>query len=237
MTCACGSLASIARAMRTRKAASFVRGGAISALNARLRRGDRLSAVRRYAVLAASAALAVRAMFSSHTGEGFARLAYAAMIVAAAAAAASLIAPTAAGARLRLAFARAFDALRAPQSSRVFARTAEYAAATLVAALILASLVPEAYAERFTTTAYLATLFAALGIGMTWRLGERGRAGTRDAASIRWPKFALVVGALLVVGGGLAFSPIAEALAVCVCLYVVGAAILKETTGQTNATA
>jgi hypothetical protein len=111
----------------------------------------------------------------------------------------------------------------------------KYAAATVAAAMILASLAPEAYAERFTTTAYLATLFAALGIGMTWRFRDP-RVESRGAAPVGWARFALVVGLLLAVGASLAFSPIAEALAVCACLYVIGAAILKSSR-HSNATA
>ncbi len=208
-------------------ATALVRGGVIVAVNERLRRGDRLAAATRYAVAAAVAALAARALFSSHAGEGFARLAYAGAVGATVAVAASLIAPTAAGEAVRRRAARLAAALRAPESSRVFARIAQYGAATVIVALILASLVPEAYAERFTTTAYLATLFAALAIGMTWRLRDGALGGSRKGESIEWPRFALMVGALLVVGAGLAFSPLAEALAVCVCLYLIGATILK----------
>ncbi len=218
-------------------AAALVRGGAIAAVNARLRRGDRLAAATRYAVAAAVAALAMRALFSSLAGEGLARLAYAAAVAATVAVAASLIAPTAAGLAVRRGVARLASALRTPESSRVFARTAQYGVATVIVALILASLVPEAYAERFTTTAYLATLFAALAIAMTWRLRDGTQDDSRDGASPRWPRFALVVGAILVIGAGLAFSPLAEALAVCVCLYVIVAAVLKGTSGPSNAAA
>jgi hypothetical protein len=209
-------------------AAALARGGAIATLNARLRRGDRLSAATRYAVVAAVAALAARALFSSHIGDGVAQLAYAAIVAATVAVAASLVAPTAAGAAFRRGVAKADVALRAPESSRVFARTAQYAVATVVAALLLASLLPESYAERFTTTAYLATLFAAFGIGMRWRLHDGGQDDSSNAAGVRWPRFALIVCALLAAGAGLAFSPIAEALAVCACLYLIAAAILRH---------
>jgi hypothetical protein len=209
-------------------AATLARGGAIAAVNAKLLHGDRLSVATRYSVVAAVVALAARAVLSSGN-EGFARLAYAAAVIATVGIAGSLIAPTPAGAALRRGFAIASSALLARQSARIFARTAQYAVATAVAGLILASLVPEPFAERFTTTAYLATLFAALGIGMTWRLGSAAGGAERGAPGVRWPRFALVVAALLVAGAALAFSPVAEALAVCACLYLIGAAILKGT--------
>ncbi len=189
----------------------------------------------RYAVVAAVAALAARALLSSTAGEGVVRLAYTAAVVATVAIAASLIAPTATGAALHRHYERISNALRVPGSARIFARTAQYAVAIAVAGLVLASLLPEAYAERFTTTAYLATLFAALGIGMAGRLGngESGAAGS--ATGVRWPRFALVVAGLLVAGAGLAFSPIAEALAVCACLYCIVAALLKSTSEKAAA--
>ncbi|HVR46363.1 MAG TPA: hypothetical protein VMT95_06970 [Candidatus Binatia bacterium] len=216
-------------------AAALVRGGAILSVNAKLLHGDRLSVATRYAVVAAVVALAARALLSSNVGEGFVRLAYAAMVIATVAIAASLIAPTAAGATLRRGYARASSALRAPQSPRVFARMAQYAVATAVAGLILASLLPEAYAERFTTTAYLATIFAALGIGMTWRLRNGASGGPDEASGARWPRFALAVAALLVAGSALSFSPVTEGLAVCACLYLIGAAILKATSEEVAA--
>jgi hypothetical protein len=216
-------------------AAALVHGGAIGAANARLRGGGGLSAATRYAVVAAVAALAMRALLSTHAGDGFAKLAYAAAVLATLAVAASLIEPTAAGAALRIRFAKLASAMRAPGSPRVFARTAEYAVATVIAALILASFLPQAYAERFTTTAYLATLFAALAIGVMWRLRNVVQREPRSGTSVRWPRFALIVVALLVVGAGLAFSPITEALAVCVCLYLVLAAVLKGTSEGVDA--
>ncbi len=209
-------------------AAALARGGTFVAINAKLAQGDRPAVATRYAVVAAVVALAARALLSSSGGEGFVRLAYAAVVIATVAVAASLIAPTPAGAALRRGYARVAGALHAPQSARIFARTTQYAVATAVAGLILASLVPETYAERFTTTAYLATLFAALGVGMTWRLDNGANAGPRGASGVVWSRFALVVTSLLVAGAALAFSPIAEALAVCACLYLIGAAVLRQ---------
>ena len=212
-------------------AAALVRSGAIASANAKLLRGDRLSVATRYAVVAAVVALAARALLGN-AGEGVVRIAYTAVIVATVAIAASLIAPTPTGAALHRHYERISNALRAPASARIFARTAQYAVATAVAGLVLASVVPQAYAERFTTTAYLATLFAALGIAMTWRLGS-GAGGS--ATVVRWPRFALVVAGLLVAGAGLAFSPLAEALAVCACLYLIGAALLKSSSEKAAA--
>jgi hypothetical protein len=210
--------------------AALARGGAIVAFNAKLARGNRLVAATRYAAAAATAALAAGALFSSQGAAGFAKLGYAAAVVATLALAASLIAPTRAGAFIQRTYLAGSKLLQDPAGSWVFARTAEYAVATAVAGLILSSLTPPPYAERFAATAYLATLFAALGIGMSWRLrafaAEQGTWHSRTR--YQYLQFAALVGAFLAIGSALQFSFAAEAVAICACLYVISASIVKR---------
>jgi hypothetical protein len=210
--------------------AALARGGALAALNARLARGDRLSAATRYAAVAAVAALAASALLASQGAAGFAKLAYAAAVAATVTLAASLIAPTHAGAVIRRTYRNGSKLLREPASASVFTRTAEYGVATAVAGLILSSLLPAPYAERFAATAYIATIFAALGIGMAWRL--RKVAAAPGPWSIRARdhrlQFAALVGVFLVIGSALQFSSVAEAFAICACLYLIRAAIVKR---------
>ncbi len=210
--------------------AALARGGAIVAFNAKLARGDRLFAATRYAAVAATAALAASALFSSQGAAGFAKLAYVAAVVATLALAASLIAPTRAGAFVRRTYLAGSKLLQDPAGSWVFARTAEYAVATAVAGLILSSLVPAPYAERFAATAYLATLFAALGIGMSWRLRAfAAEQGTRHGRTLnQYLQFAAFIGAFLAVGSALQFSFAAEAVAICACLYLISSSIVKR---------
>jgi len=210
--------------------AALVRGGAVVALNAKLARGDRLFATTRYAAVAAAAALAASALFSSQGAAAFANLAYVATVAATLALAASLIAPTRAGAFIRRTYLAGSKLLQDPAGSWVFARTAEYAVATAVAGLILSSLLPPPYAERFAATAYLATLFATLGIGMSWRLrafaAEQGTWHSRTRN--QYLQFAALVGAFLAIGSALQFSFAAETVAICACLYLISASIVKR---------
>jgi hypothetical protein len=210
--------------------AALVRGGAVVALNAKLARGDRLFAATRYAAAAAAAALAASALFSSQGAAGFAKLAYVAAVVATLALAASLIAPTRAGAFIERTYLAGSELLKDPAGSWVFARTAEYAVATAVAGLILSGLLPPPYAERFAATAYLATLFAALGIGMSWRLRAfAAEQGTWHGRTLNeYLQFAAFVGALLAIGSALQFSFAAEAAAICACLYLISSSIVKR---------
>jgi hypothetical protein len=216
-------------------AAALVRGGALAALHARLTAGGRRSAVTRYAVVITVVALGAGALVGSAESDGFTKLAYAAAVVAAATITASLIAPTPAGARLIEFYRQAAARWATPAGAFVFARTADYAVATAIAALLLAGLLPQPYAEPFASTAYLAAFFAALGIGMRWRL--RGVAIEpvirAERASNERVKFAATVAVLLVAGAGLALNSIAEEVAIAVCLCVIWAAIAKRSRSTT----
>lgn len=209
-------------------AAALVRAGAILRLNDKLVHGNRLSAATRYAVFAAAAALAAAGVLSSQDSESLAKFAYAAIVLATMAVAASLLAPTRAGAFGRKIYGQAARLLQNPASSVIFARTAAYGASTAVVALILTSLVPQPWAERFATTAYVATVFTALGIGMKWRLRETAIEDDAFADGLQPLQFGARVAAFLILGSSLAFSAVAEALAVALCVYLIGAAIVKR---------
>ncbi len=211
-------------------AAALVRGGALCALRTSLARGDRLTAATRYAAAAAVAALAAAALLSSQQADSFAWLAYVAAVVAAVTVGASLIAPTSAGDMLRRTYVRGAEVLQLPESAGVFARTTQYAIATAVVALALASLSPEQYAERLSTTAYLALLFGALAAALSWRLGPAGSGPDRLAAPrIERPlRFAAVVAVLVAIGSVFASSALAETAAACACVYAIGVVLLKR---------
>ena len=125
----------------------------------------------------------------------------------------------------------AHQLFRTPQGAYVFGRTREYAIASAVVALLLAAVLPGTYAERFASTAYVATLFAAFAIVANWRLasaGSRGSGSTIETRRLRPLTFAAVVAALVAVGAAVAFSPVAEAIAVCAGLCVIAVAILNR---------
>jgi hypothetical protein len=211
-------------------AGALVRAGAIGAIGGRLARGDRLAATTRYAVATAVAALAAGAWLASESAEGLARLAYAATVIATAAVAASMLAPTRAGAFAMQTYASTVAALKTPAGAEIFTRTTEYAVGVAIAGLVLAAFTPQLFAERFATTAYLAILFAAAGIAARWqleRLGIRGPVPARRTPRERL-RFAGAIVALLFVGLICGFSLIAETLAACVCLYVIGFTISKR---------
>jgi hypothetical protein len=205
-------------------AAALVRGGALRAFHKQLAEGDRLTSAIRYAAVVGIAALALCALFAPNAADALPRFGYAALAFITLMLAAQLIAPTRLGAWAQRAWNESAYLLRTPVSVRVFARTLQYALGVAIAALILAGVTPEAYAERFATTAYLAMLFALFALVMLH--------GHRLATDSHWDhvfeepaRFAAVLGAALVVGAALAFSPIAEMLAACVFLYAIGASI------------
>ncbi len=211
-------------------AGAIVRAGTIGAIGGKLARGDRLAAATRYAIATAIVALGAGAWLASGSAEGLVRLAYAATVVATVAVAASMLAPTRAGAFAMQTYSRAAVMLKTPASAEIFARTTEYAVAVAIAALVLAALTPQLFAERFATAAYLAILFAGLGIAVKWRLE---RLGVQSAVPVRRTpreraKFVGAVALLLFVGLVCGFSLIAETLAACACLYAIGFAIVKR---------
>lgn len=206
-------------------AAALVRAGVLVGFNERLVSGDRLTAATRYAAVVAIVALALGAALAASGTDALARFGYAAAVFATAMLAAQLIARTHLGGWARRTWNEASALLRTPEGARVLARTLQYALGVSIAALILAAVTPEAYAERFATTAYLAVLFAVLALVM--RHGREtstsdGKWGNAFEDPVR---FSAVIAAGLLVGAALAFSLIAEMLAACACLYLIGASI------------
>jgi hypothetical protein len=204
--------------------AALVRGGALVAFNERLAGGDRLTSAIRYVAVAGIAALGLCAISASTATDAAPRFGYAALALITLMLAAQLIAPTQFGLRAQKIWHEFAALLQRPVSARVFMRTLQYALGVAIAGLVLAGITPEAYAERFATAAYLAMLFALFALVMLH--------GVRRTSDAHWghafedpARFAAVVGAALVIGAALAFSPIAEVLAACAFLYVIGASI------------
>jgi hypothetical protein len=109
------------------------------------------------------------ALLPSDLAGGAANFAYRLMILAGLFVAAVLIAPTPAGLllkqrfeQLRTRFDRLADAL-------VFKRTASWAAVVAAAVLVVASLLPSAYAEPLAVAAYLAVAVAVVCIAVECR--------------------------------------------------------------------
>ena len=187
-------------------------------------------AATRYAAAAAVQRWQRARCFHPKAPTGFAQLAYAATVVATLALAASLLAPTRAGA---FAIERtrwpARELLKTPASAEIFARTAEYAVAARSRLWFLAVLTPQLFAERFATAAYLAILFAGLGIAVKWRLERLSeQSAVPGTHAAREAKFVGAVALLLFVGPPCGFSLIAETLAACACLYADRLRIVKR---------
>ncbi|MBV9027329.1 MAG: hypothetical protein JO311_01815, partial [Candidatus Eremiobacteraeota bacterium] len=206
-------------------AAALVHGGAFSAVRRRLTDVNYLTVAIRYCVIVALCSLGAAALFAGEATDALAKLAYASAFVAAALVIASLAAPLRAGALASRGYAEARRLLATPAAADVFARAVWYCVAAIVAGLALASLLPAAYAERFATAAYLASLLAAFAIGMRSLL----RSSERDSALPRagWPKAAAIVAAWLVAAAALAFSPVAETLLIVAALCVMATAIRR----------
>lgn len=211
-------------------AAALVRSGTVVELNAKLAQGGGVITIIRYGVMVAVLALCASALLSSRDGEGFAKFAYLALVVATLAVAVSLVAPTSAGVALRKWSADLANLLKSSASAWVFARTAKYAIATAVIALVVATFLPRPYSERFASTAYLAVLFAALSVGITLFLGrfsiEPPEPGAHTLSEVL--KFGGVVVGFVIAGAAVVSSPIAEVLAVSVCVCLIAAAIAKR---------
>jgi hypothetical protein len=148
--------------------AVLLRSGAVSDFNAALKRGGVLAAVSRYAVVGATASLALAAYVGGDGAEDFVKLGFRFTVVAAASIAASLSGKTAAGAWLRAAYARAADEVDRLSREFFFERTAIYGAIVAVAAMVVASLLATT-AEPFAIAAYVAAIAAALGVAMEAR--------------------------------------------------------------------
>jgi hypothetical protein len=102
-----------------------------------------------------------------------------------------------------------------------------YAIALAFAAILLAILIPDAGAERFATTAYLAAIFAAIVIGTKWLVFRGVDDGLSRPVTITFPRvlgFATSLLALLIVVSGLAADPGAESAVILYCLAAVALA-------------
>ncbi|MBV8196623.1 MAG: hypothetical protein JO263_00690 [Candidatus Eremiobacteraeota bacterium] len=207
--------------------AALVRGGALSAFRRRLADADYLDYLTvtiRYCVVVVICALAAAALFAGGVTDAFAKLAYASAFVATVLVTASLVAPSRVGALARTAYAESRRLLAAPAAAGVFARAAWYSVAMIVAGLLLTSVLPAGYGERFATVAYLASLVAAFAIGMRWLLRSADRDGAPPARA-QWWRAAAIVAAWLIAGAGLAFSALGETALVVAALCAIAAAI------------
>ncbi|MBV9234186.1 MAG: hypothetical protein JO030_09095 [Candidatus Eremiobacteraeota bacterium] len=206
--------------------AAVARSGVFSALGRRLSAADSHTLSVRYCVIVALCALTAAASFTGGVADAFAKVAYTACVVAAALVAASLLAPLRAGAMARAAYAETRRLLAAPAAPRVFARAAWYCGATMVAGLVLASLLPAQYGERFATAAYLAALVAALAIAMCARVRHSDDEDD-GVPQEQWPRIAAIVAGWLVAGAALASSAPAETLLMLAALYAIVATIKR----------
>jgi hypothetical protein len=104
-----------------------------------------------------------------------------------------------------------------------------YAVATALVAIVLAIALPDAGAERFATTAYIAAIFAAIVIGAQWLIFHRAGAGMVRSPTLNFPRalaFASGLTVLLVAASVLVGDPGAEtALLVYCCAAVILAAV------------
>lgn len=206
-------------------AAALVHGGAFSAVRRRLTDANYLTVAIRSCVIVALCSLGAAALFAGEATDALAKLAYASAFVAATLVTASLAAALRAGALATRGYSEARRLLATPAAADVFARAAWYCVAAIVGGFALASVLPAAYAERFATAAYLASLIAAFAIGMRWLL----RASACDDAlpSGGSPAAAATVAAWLMAAAALAFSAAAETLLIVATLYVMGVAIRR----------
>lgn len=109
-------------------------------------------------------------------------------------------------------------------------RALRFAIGTCVIALILATTLSGAAAERFATTAYLAAIFAAAALAIG-RFLPRGKPQESAIASAAFPAFlsgSIVVLALVSIVAGLVSQPGAEAYLLAACVALVFLAVLAR---------
>jgi hypothetical protein len=146
----------------------LVRCGTVAAFNATVARGGLLVAASRYAVVAIVAMFALAAAFG-RDAESLVALAFRLTVVATILIAISLFAPTKAGLLLQKRYRETIEELDRLSRAFVFERTAIYAAILAVAAMIAASILPQAGAQAFGVVAYVAAAAAAFGLAMECR--------------------------------------------------------------------
>lgn len=147
--------------------AVLVRCGSVGAFNAMLVRGGFLVAVSRYAAAAIVLMLVLAAVYGGD--DSVAAFAFRLTVVATVAIAVSLFARTRAGLWIQERYVGTIEELDRLARAFVFERTASRAAIVAVAAMILASVLPHAYAEAFGILAYVAAATAAFGVAMECR--------------------------------------------------------------------
>jgi hypothetical protein len=166
-------------------AAAIGRAGALAWLHAKLVAGGPLEASARYLVLVAASALLLSALLPSPSVEFFATLAYAATALATPLIAWSLIGPTPLGALFRQTYADGGEVVAQLSGARVFARMIDASVVTMVASIAAASLLRRPYSEPFATVAWIAAIFAAIGLGIECR--RRLTGSSADEPEIEWP--------------------------------------------------
>ncbi len=207
-------------------AISFVRSGGAAVFHARVVRSGALSATKTYAALAIVVGLLLAAILPSGSGEGFVKLAYFALVLAALAVGIALGADKPATLRIRARFASGVSLLRSPAGAWVFGRTATYAIVTAIASIVATTFLPHPYAERFATTAYIATILAALAAATRWSLRGAADGESEPQRSLRgFVRLAADAVMLSVAGAALVFNPLGAGLVILACVIAVGMAI------------
>ncbi len=167
--------------------AALGRAGRIAAAGFELVRGGTIAATLRCLGVAIVVTLALAAVLPTGAAGDFATLAYRVVLAAAIALAVALLAPTAAGRFVVQGFEDGVAFVRNMGSWNLTAG-ATYAALAAVAALLAASVAPHDYAEGLAIFAYCALTFAAVAIGMRWRLQlggyRRGFGGAVDSGYV-----------------------------------------------------
>ena len=206
-------------------AISFVRSGGAAVFHARVVRSGALSATKTYAALAIVVGLLLAAILPS-AGESFVKLAYFALVLAALAVGIALGADKPATLRIRARFASGVSLLRSPAGAWVFGRTATYAIVTAIASIVATTFLPHPYAERFATTAYIATILAALAAATRWSLRGAADGESEPQRSLRgFVRLAADAVMLSVAGAALVFNPLGAGLVILACVIAVGMAI------------
>lgn len=167
--------------------AAISRGGALVWIHGKLARGGALAAGMRYAAAAAAAALVLSALLPPGVAELFAMIAFGAALTAALLLTWSLAVSLPLGDAVRGSWRNGSDTFAHLSSDLVFARVINAAALVLIASIAMASLLHRPYAEPFATVAYLAAIFATVGIGMECRRHQTEPEAPQPAGeSITW---------------------------------------------------
>ena len=167
--------------------AAFGRAGAFAWLHAKLAGGDRAVATIRYSAIVGALALLINALLRSAISEFFATIAYAAALVGATTLAWRLAAPTALGALVKQSWTESSEVVTQLSSNLAFARLVNASVVAMVASILMASVLRRPFSEPFATVAYLAGVFAAVGVGMEcWRRRAQPAEPAKEAENYVW---------------------------------------------------